>query len=399
MEKKIGIIIACLLSIGTFGQITFDQGYFITNTNEKVECLIRNNDWKNNPKEIKYKLNEDSEEKVFSTKNCKEFGIDNISKYQRSEVQIDRSSNNTTDLSVNKEPIFNKEVLFLKILIEGEKNLYKYADKNLTRYFYNKDDNTISQLIFKNYINSENKIGKNTAYKVQLWQDLKCNSITIKTINNVGYNSKDLTRFFENYNKCQQSEFTNYTTKQKRDFFNLSFRPGIKSSSLSINNFTTDLPTFSVDFDSKIDARFGIEAEFILPFNRNKWSFFAEPTYQSYKESFTFESGIKVDVDYTSIELPLGIRHYLFLSKQSKLFVNGAVVLDFPLGDAAITYERGPTLDLSSEVNFSYGIGYTYKNTYTIELRNQTIRNVLGSSPSWNSKYNSLSIILGYAIF
>jgi hypothetical protein len=36
-------------------------------------------------------------------------------------------------------------------------------------------------------------------------------------------------------------------------------------------------------FDNKISFRIGLEAEFILPFNKNKWAVFAEPTYQYYK--------------------------------------------------------------------------------------------------------------------
>ncbi|WP_378174457.1 tRNA modification GTPase [Aquimarina sp. SS2-1] len=398
MRKSFLAIIVILYSLNSFGQITFDKGYFINNTNQKVDCFIRNIDWKNNPTEIEYKLTEDSEKKILSVINCKEFGVYNASKYIRAVVKIDRSSENTSDLREQKQPVFNEETLFLKVLIEGKANLYEFRNRNLKRFFFNKENTSITQLIFKKYLISGNKIGKNESYRAQLWENLKCNSINIKTLEKTGYNKKNLSQFFETYNQCENAEFTKYEIQEKRDFFNLNIRPGIRHSSLSINNFTTTASEFSIDFGSNTTARFGIEAEFVMPFNRNKWAFFAEPTYQSFNSTFNLISGRKVDAKYTSIELPFGIRHYLFLSKRSKLFLNGAAVFDFPIGNSAITYENGRVLDIVSEVNFAYGIGFTYKNKYSIELRNQTIRNVLGTFPSWNSKYSSVSLILGYSI-
>ena len=122
------LLLALLLSSSMYGQISFDQGYIIDNTNQKTNCLIKNLDWKNNPNEIEYKLFENTKPVKVAVQSIKEFGIDNVSKYISCNVNIDRSSEITNKLSRNKEPNFKKEVLFLKVLIEGNANLYVYEN-------------------------------------------------------------------------------------------------------------------------------------------------------------------------------------------------------------------------------------------------------------------------------
>ncbi len=112
--------------------------------------MIKNNDWKNNPETFEYKLFENNEPVNADVNSVKEFGIYSISKYIRSKVKIDKSKENLDDLSYDKEPLYVEEVLFLKVLVEGKSNLYYYVNGNLQRYFYNKDNSTIEQLVYKN---------------------------------------------------------------------------------------------------------------------------------------------------------------------------------------------------------------------------------------------------------
>ena len=187
MKKQFLFILITILSFNGYSQISFEKGYYIDNTNQKTNCLIKNVDWKNNPTEFEYKLSENSESKKTTIKSIKEFGIDNITKYIRSTVNIDRSSENTNNLSNHKNPIFQREELFLKVLIEGKANLYQYTDSNLKRYFYNKENSNIEQLIFKSYKTTENNIGKNNRFRQQLWVDLKCPNFKTSKIENVKY--------------------------------------------------------------------------------------------------------------------------------------------------------------------------------------------------------------------
>ncbi len=396
MKKHLLLILISILSLNIYSQIYFEQGYYINNSGQKINCQIKNIDWKNNPVEFEYKLSANSESKTATIKSVKEFGIDNISKYIRSSVYIDRSSENINELNYDRKPTFKEETLFLKVLIEGKANLYKYEDGNLTRYFYNKENFSIEQLVYKSYKTENNKIGKNYKFKNQLWNDLKCSTLKIDMAKSLEYKKNDLINYFVKYNECNNVAYKNYEEKQHRDLFNLNLRPGFNISTLSIQNSISN--SRDTDFGSELAFRFGIEAEFIMPFNKNKWALIIEPTYQYFK-SETEISTQNVEVDYKSIELPLGIRHYLFLNENSKFFVNGSFVFDLINNNSIINFESGTNLEIKTRTNLAFGLGYKYNDRYSLELRYQTSREVLSDFLFWSSDYQTFSVIFGYSIF
>lgn len=373
-------------------QISYVEGYYINNSNQKIEGLIKNVDWKNNPIEFEYKTTEQAEKEALTIESVKEFGIKNVSKYIRFDINIDRSSNNLDLLSSDKNPIFKKEVLFLKVLIEGDASLLLYKDKSLTRYFYQTTNQYIAQLIYKEYKTPENKIGTNNEFRRQLFNNLKCSDISMDDVKNIDYEKKALLKFFTKYNNCNNSGYVNFEEKVKSDLFNLNIRPGINSSSLSISNDA--ISSSSVDYDNELTFRIGLELEFIMGFNKNKWAIIIEPTYQYYKaEDKAITNLSNTNVDYNSIELPVGLRHYLFLNNKSKIFINGSFIYDFVLNS------KVRNLEASSGINLAMGIGYNYKKTYSVEFRYHTNRDILTDYLAWTSDYKTISIIFGYTLF
>lgn len=395
MKKQVFIFLTIILSCNCFSQINFEKGYYINNAGQKIDCLIKNIDWKNNPTEFLYKLSENTEPKKETINSVKEFEIINGSKYINRKVSIDRSSETLKDLSTTKNPISKEEQLFLKVLIEGKANLYLYQDGNLKRFFYKTDTSSIKQLIFKSYRITYNRIGKNNRYKQQLWSTLKCENISTKEIENINYNKKELVNLFIKYNSCNNSTFTNFEKKQKKDLFNLTIRPGINNSSLSIENILSN--SSDIDFGNELSFRFGIEAEFVMPFNKNKWAILAEPTYQYFKSEKITNTQI-INVDYKSIELSLGLRHYFFLNNNSKIFINGLYIIDLNM-NSKIDFENTTNLTIKTDGNLAFGIGYNYNQKYSLEMRYGSGRAILGGYIYWNSDYESLSIIFGYTLF
>ena len=375
--------------------------------NKKTNWTIKNNYWKNNPTEFEYRLEENSDPKIATIKSVKEFGIYNLSKYIRNTVNIDRSSGEINNLSNDKNPIFQEEELFLKVLVEGKSNLYGYVDGNLTRYFYNKENSNIEQLIFKRYKTPENNIGKNNRFRQQLWGDLKCPNFKNSKIENIDYKKNDLVRFFTEYSECHNNELINFEPKQKRDLFNFTIRPRINSSSLTIQNSASN--SRDTDFENNIGFGFGLEAEFILPFNKNKWAIAIEPTYQSFKSEKTtnvnYVSGgvLIANVDYSSIEFPVGLRHYFFLNNNSKFFINASYIFDLS-SKSSIEFTRNDgsnlnSLEIETRNNLAMGIGYKQNDRYSLEIRYQTNREILGNYSFWSSEYKTFSIIVGYSLF
>lgn len=396
MKKQLLPLVITILSLNCYAQISFEKGYYINNADQRVDCQIKNIDWKNNPTTFEYKLSEDTAPKTATIKSVKEFGIYNISKYKRYRVKLDRSSKNVNRLSTKKDPVFKEEELFLKVLVEGKAKLYFFEEGNLRRFFYNTDTSEVRQLIFKTYLTPENRIGENNGFKQQLWNHLKCPTISMDNVKDVAYKKKSLVNFFVKYNECQNVEFTNFEKTQKGDLFNLTLRPGFNISSLVVQYYGF-LDVTTVDFGNELGFRFGVETEFIMPFNKNKWAIILEPTYQYFKSEKELP-GQRAEVNYRSIELPIGIRHYFFLNNNAKIFTNGSLVFDLA-NNSTMDFIPGGSLEIATRTNLAFGVGYKHNDRYSIELRYQTSREILSNYLFWASDYTTLSILFGYSMF
>lgn len=410
MKKHLLLLLITILSFNSYSQTTFEKGYYINNSEQKIDCMIKNFDWKNNPTDFEYKLSENDETKNTDIKLVKEFGIYNNSKYIRTLVKIDKSSDNINHLSSDRNPVFVEEQLFLKVLIEGKSNLFYYEKGDLKRFFYNKDNASIEQLVFKRYMihnNLDGGVSVNSLFKEQLRKDLYCPAIEMKTFKYLDYNKSSLVKLFIEYNNCNNVGSINYERKIKRDLFNLSLRPRFNNSSLSINNVVDD--SRDTDFGNKSGFGFGIEFEYILPFNNNKWAIVIESAFQSFKAEKTTDvndlSGGKqiTTVEYNSIEIPISLRHSFFLNKNSKIFINASYIINLSSKSLA-EFKRAnnsivTSLDVESENNLAFGLGYSFKNRYSLEMRYQTNREILANYRYWNSNYKTTSIILGYSLF
>lgn len=409
MKKQLLFLLVLLLSFNSYSQNSFEKGYFINNSDQKINCLIKNLDWNNNPTEIQYKLSENDEINKFTVESVKEFGIDNNSKYINSKVNIDRSTNLINKLTRDRNPIFKEENLFLKVLIEGKASLYEYLDHGLTRYFYNAEKTNIEQLVFKKYEIDGHKIAKNEKYKQQLFNDLKCPDFTINKFKNLRYSKYDLTSIFKEYNKCLNSDLVYLEPTIKRDFFNLNVRPRINNSSLKLMNSTFNSKDV-IDFGNKTGFGIGIEAEIILPINKNKWTLLIEPTYQSFKSETTntnvsviFGGEIKSKIDYKSIEIPIGLRHYFNLTKNSMVFINASYVFELSPNSSFEYYTSASsnpyTLKVDPGQNMAFGLGYKLNDKYSLEIRYQTSRDLNSQNQRWTSEYKTLAVIFGYTLF
>jgi hypothetical protein len=404
--KKISLF-AGLVSVCLFNaQIKFEKGYFIDNSGQRSDVLIKNLDWKNNPTEFEYKTEGSSDIKKENIKNIQEFGVDQESKYVRKTVLIDYSSEILDKISQERKPEFKEATVFLKYLVEGKADLFFYENNDIQKLFFSVDGSNVKQLVYKSYYLTNSQITYNEDYKNQLTENLNC-GIDGKQIQKLKYQPNDLTKVFMSYNACSNGTNTvNYNQiTEKKDLFNLNIRPGINFSNLKTISSSYYYADEITKFDREVSFRIGLEAEFILPFNKNKWAIFAEPTYQYYKsetESIVypgqfFEAKSTRSTDYKSIEVPFGIRHYFFLNDKSKVFINAAYVFDFQI-NSKIQYDY-QTLNINSGNNLVFGIGYKYNDKFSAEFRASTNRNILQNYNNWTSKYQTMSLILGYTLF
>lgn len=397
-----------LLSQNLKSQNTFEKGYFIDISGEKTNCLIKNIDWLYNPSNFDYKLSEAADIKNTTISQVKEFGIYNKSKYIKFKGDVDISSEDVDNLSNSRKPIFKQKVLFLKVLIEGNANLYQYQGKNILRFFYNVNDSKIEQLIFKNY-RKDNVIAANKHFKQKLLTTLKCKNLNENTIKNTDYRKSDLIDLFSSYNLCKNPSYKVNEKKSRKNAFNVALKAGFRSSSLDVA-LNTGVFILKGDYAKKTNFTFGFEAEYIFGFNNKKWAVFIEPTYQSYssegtisaENEFTISGGTKVE--YTSIELPIGVRHYLFLNDNSKIFLNIAYVSDFVQDKSSnnpksfIEFENTFDQKIDPVPNLAIGVGYKYNNKFSAELRYGGSRELTNKNIYTITNYRTLSLILGVNI-
>lgn len=407
MRKLFSCLLILVLSI-TFAQDKFQKGFFINNDGNKIECLIKNVDWMSNPNEFNYRLNENEPLQTGNISSVKEFQIYDQLYFKRINVGIDRSSSRIEELSQQSEPEFKKEILFLKVLVEGKSTLYSYEDGNLRRYFYEKDNNgKVEQFVYKQYLNPQDFVSENKTYLNQLQYNFRIENLPDTYYENIDYYKSDFVKYFIKYNESKKYEYKYFQVKRNKNLFNLNIRPGYINSIASFNRIFTQETT---EFKGKSSFRVGIEAEIILPFNNDKWAIIIEPTYQKYNDVVVYNNGGTNEktqmIDYKSIELPIGVRYYFYLNKSSKIFINGAFITDLNFKSSiksVNSYLNGnKTIDefpIQSNGNLCFGMGYKFLDKFSIEVRSGLKRELLVNNIAYSSSYKSFSVIFGYSIF
>lgn len=411
MKKKILILLLISISF-TNAQTKFKEGYYVSNSNEKVFGLIKDYDWKNSPKKIEFKENIDSSSKIIEINQILEFQIKNDIKFIRVDVEIEKSSAKIGQLNNIKKPQFFKENLVLKVLIEGKANLYQYYENGIEKFFYSYNGSKIEQLLFITYLADEDDFiaskesGENimpnltilydNTFRKQLYLNLNCNNDR-NEINKLKYKISDLKMYFEKFNQCSNIIYSKYYGGNKSKY---KFKAVAISNFNKVELFDNGNSLYSKNFSTQINLGFGFEIEAILPFNNNKWSLFVVPSYNNYKNSailygnpLSLINEQKVEISYNYIQLPIGVRHYFFINDHSSIFINPIYNLKFAIGKNGVFYEE--TTDKNKEIfkntrNYGIGLGYNFKR-YSIETNFYSNTQILNGA--YNKKYADFSSI------
>jgi hypothetical protein len=399
MKLNFSIILLCLLTFQAFGQIKFEKGYIIDNNNRKVECYIKNSDWKNNPKEFVYKLSDNDSTKKGNLSIIKEFGVPGVMKFIRVDTKIDRSPMDASVLSDSINPNWSGERLFLKVLVEGKASLYFYQENLFWRFFYSVDNSPIQQLIFKDYFTNDidHHYKTNLKFQQQLWNDVKCTNTTMQTVERLNYDRVELEKYFKKYNDCIGITFVDYDNNKGKHNFNLRITPGINYSSLSVSNL---VDVRHAEFNNQLSYRIGLEAEYILPFNRNSWGITIEPNFENYKQQY--QSPVNNTVQLYSLEIPVGIRRYFFINDKFKLLLDaqGTIVgknFNSNFNIQSSYFSTNYQIDkFASSISFGGGLEF---DGFSAEIRYYTTTSILSDYLNWDSEYRRVAFIIGYNLF
>ncbi|MEO1033331.1 MAG: hypothetical protein AAFX55_18225 [Bacteroidota bacterium] len=416
MKNFLFLLLTFLVLHGN-AQVNFQQGYIIDNTGKKVQCYIKNKDWKKNPTSITYKTNKSSQEETLTINELKEFRIaDTDHFYQRYTINKELMGSLFDNLQSSKG------FVLLKVLIDGQSKLFEFHTEGKYYFFYAKDD----KLVFLNYektVDENNKVIENAKFKKQLFDHFKCDNLTLVDYSNLRYNSTSLSEFFSKYNHCKGAAYYNYYDDRTKSIFNFKLRGGF-----NVNTDFSNEPAYYAqppdgdrfndiridNFDTKSNVSLGIELEWLLPFDHNKWGIFIAPNYQSisglegsktyvipFFGTFVAESEISLSI----LELPIGFRRYFIFNSSTKAFLHIAYIHNINLNsDHRTTFDTSFSRDLTASDNNKsnggvfLGVGLDFLEKYAIELNYYFASNVnLDGENQVNRR--GFSINASYTIF
>jgi hypothetical protein len=387
-------VLLIFANLDSFSQIDFENGYLIYWNGERIDCLIKNSDWKNNPETLEYKLSNDEISQKANISSVKEFGVGVSLKYVAADVKIDRTLDNISGLTHEKNPVWKEERLFLKVLVEGKISLLFYEDSNLRRFFYDNGDTAV-QLIYKKYLDEGENSRTNFSFRQQISSYMKCGNVTDQELMRLDYVRKDLMTYFKKYNACAGSEVVEYSKAARSGFFHLKITPGVNYSSFAASYQEVYFNDQYVDFGAQMQMRIGCELEWVLPYNRNKWSIVLDPNFQSYEKTGVVAKSDRAK--YKTFEIPLGVRYYFLLGENSRIFINGFVAPTF-CGKASSLEIGSGRYEFSPPPAFAMGVGFAIKK-FSGEIRYYENGDILNEYLHWTGDYAKTSFILGFRLF
>lgn len=393
-------LFSVLVSFSTLAQKSFQKGYFIDNEGARTECYIYDKEWSRNPKMFTYEVDQ-GEAMSGSVRTIKEIGIGE-KRYLRFEVQVDKSSSNGDNLSENFSPEWERDTLFLSVLVDSKADLFYCKQNGEDRFFFRVDDGPVAQLVHKLYRipgtnTQEPRIATNNTFRNQLKNDVNCRSFSNERFKSLHHDIGVLINFFKQQNECWGDEVTAVDATDHR-VLHIKLTPGF--SFAHAEGYVAGKKY--QDYNPGTGFRLGADFEFSLPFHRKKWTLLLEPAFQSYSSKGQVDKNLTVK--YTSLELAMGVRHYFFLSKKASIFINGAAVLDIPTEYLSSYHESSYRME-SISICAAAGLGGTFKR-FSVEARYHTTRTTDGrvniSSTSFipmSNDYQKLSVIFGYRLF
>ena len=402
------LVVQCFLTVS--GQVTFDKGYIIDNSGIKTECLIKNHDWRSNPKTIQYKLSEESPAVPASIDSIQAFGVDNYSKFVRATVKIDRSPIDIGSLSDKRGPLWSQETLFLRELTCGKASLWVYTEDR-SWFFYSLDGSQPELLVYKQYYSQEKHayrqnhfqekivIRENLEFKQQLYNYLRNENTKNVNLGKLRYDEKSLVKYFKLYNSYYGNNEPAEGKKPEREVLNVKITGSLNYSWLKITDLMKKYKKpDKFDFGGKANWMGGLELEYFLPFNRNTWSLLFAPTFEHYRNSKTV-GNFPVNIDMASVRFPVGARYSLYLNNDMKFFFDGyynpTIYINKNDGFAPMSYIM---LDIEEADNFIVGGGFAYKK-WQVELQYHTDRDLFREHIFWETDYTKIVMSVSYKLF
>lgn len=372
-----------------------------------MDCLIRNEKWKNNPYRIQFKRAETGPTETASPKIWKQFGFADGTIYESKPTEIEQSSSRLNDLDNHRGPVFKRDTVFLRRIVSGKAALYQYEEENKLLFFVQVQGDTLVPLVNKMYrvtvtgtyggqqgIANE-KVARNELFKGQLRTALNCPHVDDRQILSLRYTQKSLVEFVSHYNVCQgsQSEISLPVTESRLAFL-LNFRAGVAINTMEVISG----PSLAIHkLGPAASSRIGLEGELKLPSRGNRWGVVVEASYQNFTYIET-NPGPIIDLAYHTLDLSVGPRYQLHTGKNSAVFFDGGFAYAFAM-DSRILVDNYYALECNGLPYYWIGAGFQWMRL-AVEFRYYTPRDPMNKWLAWPSTLSGTPYaIVSYRIF
>ncbi|MCL3780920.1 hypothetical protein EMN47_11055 [Prolixibacteraceae bacterium JC049] len=397
--KSIYLLLVVLLLPGyLLAQIKFTPGYVITSKNERKQCLLLNTGIEHSGGKYIYKLHKDSASNPVEVEQIKAFGVDDGSQFIRHKVKLDISGSTIKNLkdTLNHAQWQEGHVFLEEMIASKAASLYYFTYEGNDFFFYKKGVSKIQHLIFKKYeLEISSGLTSQIFYDNRFKEQLKLNMPCAMKTSGLSYTRKSLMRYFKTYIREQNIDINTEVKEQKGKFkVQLAFLSN--SSSFKLEEKQTML---SYDFGSENSISFGIGAEYLFPFNRNKWGLFVEGNYVDC--SFSFSSSntpFASELSYKHIDIPVGLIHYFNLSDDLRLYVKGGLCTSVKLDSKFTIGNSDYNRDTSESTSLLVGVGVNYKR-FSAEFKAYSAKDIVQNLSMYKSEYKQMQIRLAYDLF
>lgn len=390
-------IIICFLTTPILAQDLFEKGYYLNNQSEVIHGYIDVYPLTNSPTTIRFKENKSDKVRLLSISEIQEYQVSGF-KFERFNGDVDLN----LSPSLNTEPEFNSRVIFLRMIVEGEINLYSFKESDSSIYFYSTYTTKPTQLINTEFVRDDGKHAFNRIYRNQLHDFVKCEPI-LSLIDDLKYSENELVDFFKEYNSCLDSPSKTYSGLPfvSSKYLNVSLSIGRTTYSMvAITQFQN---IKIAKYKDNVIPNIAIELEQLLPLTKNKISIWARGDYKNFsdEEPATFE-GVDENskLHYNTIEASLGARGYVgtgFI----KGFVDVGMSKSFEIGDGVyIDYEnRKDVNNPQFPLHFVFGVGVMVKNRFVLDTRLEYLDKRLSEQFSFEDvNYSMLTVNLKFLL-
>lgn len=381
-----------VLSLSTFAQAGFKNGYFISNEGTLTSCLIKVEKWTSESVYIYYKMTDSSLIERVAINSIQEFGVEKSYKFEQHRVLFDQ----TTDLTYDKNPDYIEKPLLLEVLIEGKASLYVYRNENGDQFFYSIGNEKVLPLTYKKYrVDKEEGtyVGENNQYQEELWIKLRCETTVMSEMALIQYNQADLMKYIISYNSCQNTKSINYLSNRNGNRLHVSVNVGgfINRLSLTDSRQRGELQDLGSNYGFK--AGFSLESD--ARYAGNPWKIFGGAHFIYFTSTTSFESR-PIEINYQAIEFSVGGKRYIQVGEKTAIFLGGGFLYDLKINRPFMMFENGTGLRMNSFPGLVFVGGLLLNEKIRLELQYGLPRDILINQISWGASYDILSLLLSY---